>query len=148
MIYSLYTLVDITATGQYRSRNDLERLQQQNFDTVIQTIGLSGNVYYEKPPQIIPADIFGAGDQKCWHFEWHMEIEELFEKNGDQLYRLKDSFELFFEYFYHEYLNEYEVIFFEKIYITAYIHQVVTCHKHQLCPITQSLQRQDLGHIC
>jgi hypothetical protein len=93
MIYSLYTLVDITATGQYRSRNDLERLQQQNFDTVIQTIGLSGNVYYEAPPQIIPADIFGAGDQKCWHFEWRMEIEQLFEKNGDQLYRLKDSFE-------------------------------------------------------
>ena len=93
MIYSLYTLVDITATGQYRSRNDLERLQQQNFDTVIQTIGLSGNVYYEKSPQIIPADIFGASDQKCWTFEWRREIEQLFEKNGDQLYRLKDSFE-------------------------------------------------------
>jgi len=52
MIYCLYTLVDITATGHYKSRNDLERLQQQNFDTVMQTIGLAGNIYYERAPEI------------------------------------------------------------------------------------------------
>ena len=68
MIYSLYTLIDITATGHYKSRNDLERLQQQNFDTVIQTIGLGGNVYYEKSPEIITADIFGNPKYKCWYF--------------------------------------------------------------------------------
>ena len=93
MLYCLYTLVDITATGHHRSGEKLERNQQQNFDTVTQTIQLSGNMYYDNPPVKIPADIFGASDQKCWHFEWRMEIEELFEKNGDQLYRLKDSFE-------------------------------------------------------
>jgi len=93
MIYSLYTLVDITATGQYKSRNDLERLQQQNFDTVIQTIGLAGNVYYTHPPQIIPADIFGNSEQRCWYFEWNMEIEHLFEIDGDELARLKDLFD-------------------------------------------------------
>jgi hypothetical protein len=93
MIYSLYTLVDITATGQYRSRNDLERLQQQNFDTVIQTIGLAGNLMYDKPPEIIPGDIFGNQDQKCWYFEWYMEREHLFESDGDELARLKELFE-------------------------------------------------------
>jgi hypothetical protein len=93
MIYSLYTLVDITATGQYKSRNDLERLQQQNFDTVIQTIGLAGNVYYTHLPQIIPADIFGNSEQRCWYFEWNMEIEHLFEIDGDELARLKDLFD-------------------------------------------------------
>lgn len=93
MIYSLYTLVDITATGQYRSRNDLERLQQQNFDTVIQTIGLAGNVYYDNPPKIIPAEIFGNEKENCWFFEWRMEIDNLFEANGDELYRLKELFE-------------------------------------------------------
>jgi len=93
MIYSLYTLVDITATGQYKSRNDLERLQQQNFDTVMQTIGLAGNVYYEHPPVQKPADIFGNENQTCWYFEWRMEIEHLFEQNGDELARLKDLFE-------------------------------------------------------
>jgi hypothetical protein len=93
MIYSLYTLVDITATGYYRSRSDLERLEQQNFDTVIQTIGLSGNVYYDNPPTIIPADIFGAPDQKCWYFEWTMEIDYVFEVDGDNIRRLKENFE-------------------------------------------------------
>lgn len=93
MIYSLYTLVDITATGYYRSRSDLERLEQQNFDTVIQTIGLSGNVYYDKPPTIIPADIFGAPDQRCWYFEWTMEIDYVFEVDGDNIRRLKENFE-------------------------------------------------------
>ena len=93
MIYSLYTLVDITATGYYRSRSDLERLEQQNFDTVIQTIGLSGNVYYDKPPIIIPADIFGAPDQRCWYFEWTMEIDYVFEVDGDNIRRLKENFE-------------------------------------------------------
>lgn len=93
MIYSLYTLVDITATGQYRSRNDLERLQQQNFDTVIQTIGLAGNVYYEQPPVQQPAAIFGNEKQSCWYFEWTMEIAHLFEEDGDELARLKDLFE-------------------------------------------------------
>ena len=93
MIYCLYTLVDITASGQYKSRNDLERLQQQNFDTVMQTIGLAGNVYFDHAPKPIPADIFGNKDQTCWYFEWTMEIEHLFEVDGDELSRLKDLFE-------------------------------------------------------
>lgn len=93
MIYCLYTLVDITASGQYKSRNDLERLQQQNFDTVIQTIGLAGNVYYERPPELRPAEIFGNASINCWYFEWRMEIDHLFEYNGDEIARLKDLFE-------------------------------------------------------
>lgn len=93
MIYCLYTLVDITATGHYKSRNDLERLQQQNFDTVVQTIGLAGNIYYERPPETQPADIFGNDKQTCWYFEWRMEIEHLFEQDGDELARLKELFE-------------------------------------------------------
>jgi len=93
MIYSLYTLVDITETRTYRSRNDLERLQQQNFDTVINVISLSGNVYYDYAPKKIPADIFGMSNQECWYFEWRMEIEGLFERNGDPIYKLRQSFE-------------------------------------------------------
>lgn len=93
MIYSLYTLVDITATGLHRGPEKIERYQQQNFDTVIQTIGLSGNIYYEKSPQITTADIFGVPNERCWYFEWHMELEGLFEVNGDILARLKDNFE-------------------------------------------------------
>lgn len=93
MIYSLYTLVDITETRTYRSRNDLERLQQQNFDTVINVISLSGNVYYDYAPKKIPADMFGMSNQECWYFEWRMEIEGLFERNSDPIYKLRQSFE-------------------------------------------------------
>lgn len=93
MLYCLYTLVDITATGHHRSGERLERNQQQNFDTVTQTIQLSGNMYYDSPPEKIPADIFGRPDISCWYFEWRMEIEELFAKDGDNIGRLKDSFE-------------------------------------------------------
>lgn len=92
MIYSLYTLVDITETKQYRSKNDLERLQQQNFDTVLQTIGLSGNVYYAKPPSVIKASIFGNDSARCWYFEWTMEGEDIFFADGDPIYRLKENF--------------------------------------------------------
>lgn len=93
MIYSLYTLADITETRNYRSRNDLERLQQQNFDTVVNLISLSGNIYYDYSPQKISADIFGMNNELCWYFEWRMELEGLFEKNNDPIFKLKQSFE-------------------------------------------------------
>ena len=93
MIYCLYTLVDITATYRYKSRTDIERLQQQNFDTVIQTIGLTANVSYSNPPAIIAADIFGAPNERCWYFEWSAEREDVFEHNGDKIARLKETFE-------------------------------------------------------
>ncbi len=93
MLYCLYTLVDITATGHHRSGERLERNQQQNFDTVMQTIQLSGNMYYDSAPTKIPAEIFGRPDINCWYFEWKMELEELFSKDGDIIGRLKDSFE-------------------------------------------------------
>ena len=93
MIYSLYTLVDITATGRYRSRNDLERLQQQNFDTVIQTIELAGNLSYESPPLLLTGDKFGDPAKRCWYFEWRMEREKVLEHNGDEVGRLKELFE-------------------------------------------------------
>ena len=93
MIYSLYTLVDITETKAYRSRSDTERLQQQNFDTVRGVISLNGNIYYDHPPKKISSNIFGMDKESCWYFEWTMELEGLFERNNDPLYKLKQSFE-------------------------------------------------------
>jgi hypothetical protein len=54
MHYKLYTLVDITNTRQYQNsaENRQARSQQQNFDTVIQTIGMRANVEYTKPPEV------------------------------------------------------------------------------------------------
>lgn len=93
MLYSLYTLVDITATGQYRSSDRLPRNQQQNFDTILQTLGIKGNVYFDKKPNKMPAYIFGNEKIECWYFEWTMEISDLFEKDNDPIGQLKDLFE-------------------------------------------------------
>jgi hypothetical protein len=93
MLYCLYTLADITATGQYHGGEPLLRNQQQNFDTILQTLGLKGNVYFEQKPIVIKADIFGRAGDKCWYFEWKMEIEELFQVDDDPIALLKDLFE-------------------------------------------------------
>jgi hypothetical protein len=93
MLYCLYTLVDITATGQHHGGEKLARNQQQNFDTVTQTIQLSGNMYYANTPIKIPAAIFRKPDIDCWYFEWTMEIEDLFLKDNDPIAGLKRSFE-------------------------------------------------------
>lgn len=93
MLYCLYTLVDITATGHHRSGERIERNQQQNFDTITQTIQLAGNMYYDKKPIIISADLFGQPNNRCWFFEWTMELDELFYKDNDNIGRLKDMFE-------------------------------------------------------
>ena len=92
MLYCLYTLVDITATG-HRSGERLARNQQANFDTITQTIQLCGNMYYDNFPKKVPGEIFGSKDLDCWYFEWTMEIDELFYKDNDHIGRLKDIFE-------------------------------------------------------
>lgn len=93
MIYSLYTLVDITETKQRHGGDTVARCQQQNFDTVLQTLGLCGNVYYTNSPEQVPADVFGDITKTAWKFEWEMEIEDLFTKDGNPIAVLKEIFE-------------------------------------------------------
>ena len=92
MEYKLITLVDITATGQYRHEQGRQKElnQQQNFDTVLQTLGLRGNVYYTVKPTVIEATGKSQGftvnkTVKMWQFEWQMEIDYLFEKAEKKL---------------------------------------------------------------
>jgi hypothetical protein len=101
MEYKLITLVDITATGQYRHEQGRQKElnQQQNFDTVLQTLGLRGNVYYTVKPTVIEATGKSQGfavnkTVKMWQFEWQMEIDYLFEKGGDPIHWLKHDFDL------------------------------------------------------
>jgi hypothetical protein len=91
MIYQLQTSVDITSTGIYHGSNSLEKNQQQNFNTVIQTIGLCGNIYYSHPPQLIESEYFQ--NEKCWIFEWTMEIPDLFKVNDNHIALLPKIFQ-------------------------------------------------------
>lgn len=88
MIYQLYTFVDITETKIYHGFNDLKKYQQQNFNTIIQTIGLCGNVYYKNPPIITTYN-----NKKAWYFEWEMEIEELFKRDNNHVAILPELFQ-------------------------------------------------------
>ena len=101
MRYKIYTLVDITRTGQYRNEpgRELARHQQQNFDTLQQTIGMRANLSYLTPPMIkidkpINYGLDGNELANIWIFEWEVDREDLFAYNGDELYRLREDFEL------------------------------------------------------
>jgi hypothetical protein len=99
--YKLYTLVDITHTGQYRpgmSGNILHK-KEQNFNTVIQTLGLRANIYYTRSP--IALDIKGSligfnTDQliRVWRFDFKTETESAYEYNGNPVGLLEHDFHL------------------------------------------------------
>jgi hypothetical protein len=82
MRFSLYTLVDITETGARKGDDPKPLRQQQNFLTVLQTIGLRVNPTYIKPPVCkdeIPSKI-GLGSsfkqkEKVWEFVFDIEYE-------------------------------------------------------------------------
>ena len=99
MEYRLVTLIDITATGQYRPEAGREKAQnqQQNFDTILQTLNLRGNTYFTVKPKQFEANAkqYGFAFSKTmtmWQFEWRMEIDDIFTAKGDPLYWLKRDF--------------------------------------------------------
>jgi len=100
MKYCLYTLADITYTGQYRNDPDkkLEKNQQQNFDTVIQTLELRSNIFYDKKPELIKdvANKYGfssLSEQKIWIFSWETEQMDLYLKEENQIGLLIEDFQ-------------------------------------------------------
>jgi hypothetical protein len=86
--FTVYTLVDITETGQYghSSGSELEKKQQQNFLTLIQTIGLRVNPNYTaKPTTIDKFDVgtypFGStftGTHRVWQWNFNIEFDGVF----------------------------------------------------------------------
>ena len=100
MKYSLYTLVDISYTGQYRNEPDkkLQRNQQQNFDTVIQTLELRSNISYVKKPAVLieKASDYGfnsTSEQKIWNFEWETEQVDVYIKDENHIGQLIEDFQ-------------------------------------------------------
>lgn len=101
MDYKLYTLVDITHTGQHRNEAGKEQLRykEQNFNTVLQTLGLRSNIWYDRGPQILEVGGrlvgFDTDDIiRVWRFDWRVEQPNVYEENGDALSFLKQDFHL------------------------------------------------------
>lgn len=99
MQYKLYTTVDITSTGQYRSEPGKEHLKwkEQNFQTVLQTLGIRANVaYYQKPTVTeLKGSLVGLETDeivRVWRFDFNTEREHLFELNNNPIGYLLEDF--------------------------------------------------------
>jgi hypothetical protein len=100
MDYKLYTLVDITHTGHYRpnNNNDADRCKEQNYNTVIQTLGLRSNIEVIHQPHTIEVRGrlvgFDTDDIiRVWRFDWRTE-QDLYSDNDDSVAFLKQDFHL------------------------------------------------------
>ena len=96
MRFRLVTLVDITETNARRGDNAKSLRQQQNFLTVLQTIGLRSNPTYRKSPEIssVSPRTVGLGSvynkkQNVWTFEFEIEAED-----GHSVEMLQSDFNL------------------------------------------------------
>jgi hypothetical protein len=101
MDYKLYTTVDITHTGQYRTEAGKEELRwkEQNFQTVLQTLGIRGNVSFTQSPALIEISGKAIGFNtdrliNVWRFDFSTERDFLFEEDNDPVAALKSDFEL------------------------------------------------------
>jgi predicted ribosome-associated RNA-binding protein Tma20 len=101
MNYKLYTLVDITHTGQYRAEIGKEsaRWKEQNFNTIIQKLGIRSNIMFLNSPIITETKGRLVGfdtDEiiRVWRFDFESERDGVYEKDGDPIGFLKDDFEL------------------------------------------------------
>jgi hypothetical protein len=98
--FTIQTLVDITETKQYRHQpgEELAKHQQQNFVTLLQTIGLRANPIFSKGPTITDKDLktcnFGknySGVHAVWTFVFDIEYEGAFtDGNNDHALLIKD----------------------------------------------------------
>lgn len=95
MRFRLHTLIDITETGARRNENGDSYRQQQNWMTLIQTLGLRANPFILKSG----AETRGAknlgfgtdfrGSQKIWTVDFDIEREQ-----GLDIEALKTDFDL------------------------------------------------------
>jgi hypothetical protein len=100
MDYTLYTTVDITHTGQYRHEPGMETLRwkEQNFQTVLQTLGMRANVSFKSNPvQLeINGKVIGFNTSdiiNVWRFNFSTEQDRFFEKDGNPVGYLIEDFD-------------------------------------------------------
>jgi len=89
MEYKLYTLVDITHTGQHRAEPGKEnaRWKEQNFQTTLQTLGIRSNVQFTNGPMAteVSGRIVGFDTDeiiRVWRFDFSTDRDNVYE-SGD-----------------------------------------------------------------
>ena len=102
MNYKLYTLVDITHTGQHRNEvgKEADRWREQNFQTVLQVLGVRANISYQNKPVVTEVNGRNVGfdtDEvlRLWRFDFYTERDDsIYEHSGDAVAYLKEDFHL------------------------------------------------------
>jgi hypothetical protein len=97
--YKLYTLVDITHTNQYRPSAGIYHWQEQNFNTVLQTLGIRANVSYRQKPTIldVKGSLVGFDTEeilRVWRFDFYTEQDYMYATDDDPVGLLKEDFTL------------------------------------------------------
>lgn len=101
MEYKLYTLVDITHTGQHRGEPGKESLRwkEQNFQTVLQTLGIRSNIVFVNGP--ISSEVSGrvVGFEtddiiRVWRFDFSTERDFLYDVGDDPVGLMREDFQL------------------------------------------------------
>ena len=96
MQFKVQTLIDITQTNARRGDNPFQIKQQQNFLTLVQTLGLRVNPYYKNNPARLETiiDNYGFGERyKGKHNLWTFYFETEYE-NGLTVDMLKEDFNI------------------------------------------------------
>jgi hypothetical protein len=97
MEYKLYTLVDITHS--LIARTNEERWREQNFNTVVQTLGIRANITYNTGPVTLETAGrlvgFDTDDVLLlWRFDFNTDRDDLYRDNNDPVGLLKKDFHL------------------------------------------------------
>ena len=95
------TLVDITRTDiRRRDQGDEQKWhQQQNYQTLLQTINLRNLIESNDDPFVETCDVtnqFGStykGEHKVWTYEFEVDHADAYTNNGDPVGFLKDDLE-------------------------------------------------------
>jgi hypothetical protein len=92
--YRLTTLIDITRSQASRSETDHIKIgQQSNFNTFLQSIGLRSNIEWTEDPIRHEGRLPKPFDGRAafWVWEFDVERDEVFFKNGDPVGHLHDD---------------------------------------------------------
>jgi len=97
MNYKLYTLVDITHTK--RPTTDIERWKEQNFQTVLQTLGIRANVTYTQTPVVVETKGILVGFDteeviRVWRFDFITDRNDLYKQDDNATGHLVNDFHL------------------------------------------------------
>jgi len=95
------TLVDVTRTDVRRKDQGDEQklLQQQNYQTLLQTINLRNLIDNNDDPYVETRDVTGEfgtnfkGEHKVWTYEFEVDHSDAYMSNGDPVGFLKDDLE-------------------------------------------------------